>query len=607
MIKNIAKLLSQHKIITVIIIIILASGGYWVYQKTQSNSQEMRYVIAMVEKGTITLSVSGSGQVSVSNQVDIKSKASGDIIYVGAQNGQKVGAGALLVQLDARDAQKTVRDAEANLENARITLAKLKKPADALSILQAENALAQAQESKQDADNDLKKAYEDGFNTVANAFLDLPTIMAGLDDLLYDETLERSQQNVSWYANQVTRDYNTFVRATAYKDSVENAYRAARLQYNANFDLYKTASRSSNAATLESLILETYDTVKIIADTVKTTNNYIDFIQDFFEQRDINIPALVATHQSTLDTYTSKTNAHLTSLLSAKRTIDDAKQSIINADRSIAEKTESLAKLRAGADALDIRSAELTIQQRQNTLTDAREKLADYFIRAPFAGVVAHIDIKKGDTISANAMIATLITEQRIAEISLNEVDVARVKIDQKATLTFDAVPDSNLTGKVAEIDTIGTASQGIVSYIIKITFDTQDERVKPGMSVNAAIITDTKLNVLTVPNSAVKSQGDMRYVEIPNEQEVQTPLSRASSGITLLQAPRHQTVEVGISNAEFTEIISGLKEGDIVITNTLSRVNGNGANRSQQQSPAFRIPGLPSDGSSRGGAVMAH
>ncbi|MDD5433706.1 MAG: hypothetical protein PHE77_03610, partial [Candidatus Pacebacteria bacterium] len=61
-----------------------------------------------------------------------------------------------------------------------------------------------------------------------------------------------------------------------------------------------------------------------------------------------------------------------------------------------------------------------------------------------------------------------------MAEISLNEVDVAKVKIGQRAIITFDAIDELEITGKVEDVDTIGTVSQGVVSYNVKIIFDTQ-------------------------------------------------------------------------------------------------------------------------------------
>jgi hypothetical protein len=150
----------------------------------------------------------------------------------------------------------------------------------------------------------------------------------------------------------------------------------------------------------------------------------------------------------------------------------------------------------------------------------------------------------------------------------LNEVDVAKIKADQKATLTFDAIEGLTISGAVAEINTIGTVSQGVVSYTVKIGFDTQDDRIKPGMSVSAAIITNMKQDVLTIPNNAIKMQGTERYVEL-----FDTPLPTATDtqGVASSAAPRRQTVETGISNDTMTEIVSGLKEGEQIVTRTIT------------------------------------
>src|SRR6185503_5946600 len=109
-----------------------------------------------------------------------------------------------------------------------------------------------------------------------------------------------------------------------------------------------------------------------------------------------------------------------------------------------------------------------------------------YTVRAPFSGTIAKLSVDKGDQASSGTTVATIISKNQIADLSLNEVDAAKVTVGQKATLTFDAVEDLSIAGAVASVDTLGTVSQGVVSYVVKIQFTTQDERVKPGMSVNA-------------------------------------------------------------------------------------------------------------------------
>ena len=562
-------------------VIAIALLGYWAYGSFTSTADETRYVTTVAAKGTLVVSITGSGQVSASNQVDLKPKASGEVVFIGVQNSQEVRAGALIAQLDARDAQKTVRDAEANLESAKLSLEKLRKPADNLSILQTENTLARSKESKQKAEDDLKKAYDDAFNTVSNVFLDLPTIITGLQDLLFSNTTglgTNGQWNIDYYAN-ATYQYDT--KIDEYKLDASNKYSVARNAYDKNFQNYKSANRSSDTKTIESLIDETYETTKSIAEATKSSNNFIQFYKDVLTAHNLRPSTIADTHLSTLNTYTGKTNTHLLDLLDAKNTIKSDKDAIVNADRSIAENTESLEKLRAGTDALDLKSAELTVKQRENALLDAKEKLADYYIRAPFDGTIAKIDIKKSDSITSGTIAATLITKQKLAEISLNEVDAAKIKIGQKATLTFDAVEGLTIAGSVAEIDTVGTVTQGVVTYAVKIGFDTQDDRVKPGMSVSAAIVTDIKQDTLMVPNSAVKSRGEEHYVEI-----FDSPLaeSQSSQGAASANPPRQQTVEIGISNDTSTEIISGIKESDQVVTRTITSTS----QATTQQAPSL-------------------
>lgn len=541
--------------------------------------------------GTLIKSVSGSGQVLALNQVDLKSKAAGEVIYVGMAAGREVKEGDVLVRISDKEAQKTIRDAQISLESARLSLEKLKEPVDALSLLQQENSLAQARESKQKAQDDLGRAYEDGFNQVANAFLDLPTVMTGLNDLLYDANSVVLQSNINYlnYYCDAAKNFNG--KADLYRADAAKNYQAAREEYDKNFQNYKSMTRSSDRAAVESLISETYDTAKAAAESVKSANNLIQLYKDELTKRNLTPQPFADTHLTSLNGYTTKTNSLLTSLLSVKNAIQTDKEAIIGADRTIREREESLAKLKAGTDARDIRAQELAISQKVNALADAREKLADYTIAAPFDGVVASVSVKEGDTLSSGGTVATVITEQKIAEVSLNEVDTAKVETGQKATITFDAVDGLSLTGTVTEVDTIGTASQGVVTYNAQIAFDAQDERVKPGMSVSASIIAESRQNVLLVPNTAVKSQGDGSYVEVIDRQSEATGGGSASGA---QETPRQVAVEVGLANDDYTEITGGLSAGDEVVVRTVNSSASAQKNGSSQRSggpDTFRMP----------------
>ena len=114
----------------------------------------------------------------------------------------------------------------------------------------------------------------------------------------------------------------------------------------------------------------------------------------------------------------------------------------------------------------------------------------------------------------------------------------------------------------------IGTVSSGVVNYNVKISFDTSDERIKPGMTVSADITTETKENVLLVPGGAVKTLNNESFVQVFNPEIY---LASGSQGIASGRTPEQKKVVVGASDDTNVEILSGLQEGEQIVTRTIS------------------------------------
>ncbi|MDB4992037.1 MAG: family efflux transporter subunit, HlyD family secretion protein, partial [Parcubacteria group bacterium] len=196
----------------------------------------------------------------------------------------------------------------------------------------------------------------------------------------------------------------------------------------------------------------------------------------------------------------------------------------------------------------------------------------DHFVIAPFDGVIAQVSGNVGSQASGSTGIATLITTQELADITLNEVDVASVKVGQTADLTFDAITGLSITGTVAEVDGIGTVSSGVVSYAVKIALGTQDARVKPGMTVNADIQTANATGVIVIPSSAIKTANGRSFVQIfdPALPSPANPQA-AAAGITSTQTPKRVSVQTGITDGTKTEITSGLTPGQQILVRTIT------------------------------------
>lgn len=589
----------KHKLLSTIGLIAIAVGGYYGYQAMFGSTGETKYVLSRASIGELKTTIVGTGQVSASNQIDLKAKASGSIVRVNAYVGQEMKAGQIIAQIDNRDVA-------ISLESARLSLQKLTKPVDAETLTQAQNSLEDAQQSKIKAEVALAKAYEDGLTSVSSSFVDLPTIILGMNELFYTKDGFLSDTNISTLPSTAQLYRNS---AGTLFDIVQNDYKALQSEY-------RLTARSNSTSTTDTLILKTYTLVSKLSEALKNTGLAVEFIRNSANSQ---TSAEATSALNDINGWISKNNTALNSLLSAKTSIENSRNDISTAVRNIKEKTESLTKTAQGTDALDIRSQQLSVAQKEL-------EYDKYNIRAPFDGILAKLNVRVGDSTSDS--VGIFITKQKVAEITLNEVDIANIQIGQTVLLTFDAVEDVTATGTVASVDLVGTVSQGVVSYTTQIAFDTTDERIKPGMSVSATIITKNKPNALLVPTSAIKNKNGEKYVETATMPAMPTRENKefASStrnvdsssttdnirargtfpmiqgnqnGVSLPTPPTERIVTLGESNDTSVEILSGLTEGEFVVTRTIM----NATSTKSTANSLFSVPRTGGASGATGGA----
>jgi multidrug efflux pump subunit AcrA (membrane-fusion protein) len=202
---------------------------------------------------------------------------------------------------------------------------------------------------------------------------------------------------------------------------------------------------------------------------------------------------------------------------------------------------------------------------------------SDLSVKATASGIVYALNIEVGDAVAASSggsssgtsgsggqggtttasttssAPVVLAPEQPLAvHLTVNEVDLPTLKIGQRADIAFDALPTLTATGKVYDIAKTGTNSSGVVTFDVWLSLDVADAGLRSGMSSAATIVTNVVKDALLVPNGAVKSDGNGGYyVQILD-----------ASG-----APQKVVVETGEANATQTQILSGISEGDKVVT----------------------------------------
>lgn len=547
--------IENHKIVSTIVVLIIALGGYYGYKKMTDTSAETRYVLGLVQKTTVVASVSASGQVSSYDKIDVKPKVGGDITWVGVKAGDTVYSGQAIAQIDDTTANQAIADAEQSLLQAKLQLQK--------DTAQAPIDYQKMQEALDESKSNLKTAYNDTYNSLSNAYIDLPSVVTGMQNTLYgyDLSPSKSDWNVTVFKNNASYS-NTSI--STFADIAEKNYKTARTQYDQSVIDYKTLTRYSNNEDLEKFLTESINSTTAIAQSLQSELNLLDAVVDDAQTHNFSVNPSINSMRTNVRSYLSTTNGDLSSLLNQQNSLDSAKKAIRDNQRNIDIYMIGNA---SGNKPISLQSSEYSITDQERRLQQLKDGLSNYVIVAPFSGSVAVLNVNRGDTVSSGTAVTTLITAQKIAGLSLNEVDVAKINVGDKVTLTFDAVEGLTLTGKVVEIDSVGTVSQGVVSYTVNIGFDSQDTRIKPGMTANASIQTDIKQDVLAVPSSAVKTQGGTSFVQVFNP-----PLQNTggSQGVISAVAPQQVQVELGISDDSSVEILSGLKEGDQIVTRTI-------------------------------------
>ncbi len=686
--KKILNWLKKHRIAAIIAIAVVAGGAYY-YQSSGSKSADPTYITTPSAKGTIIVSISGSGQVSAENQVELKSQVNGNIIEIKAKNGQAVKTGDIIAEIDKTDlrnqlkqaqtsvaiasanlneklagltkdelsiAKKSLESSKLSLQNAQIALDNAKKTSQIslekarlqyessktayeLAQKQYQTSLATNENTSQSTSQSLKNAYDNAKPGLNSALVALRTALNFADSVI----------GIDKPMTAAYKDYLGALNAQSVIDA-RNSYYSAKnslLMFENDFNRFSSSMANDEVDTLLISARKALEDMKslehniyILLNNSVASKNFpqatLDSYKSSASSQESAMVSAISSNQSSAQSIASaklsssssgislesSTNSAQATLESAKNSYEQAKQtyeqSKLDNNKSVQSAEADLKAKRISYDSaqadynskvapprsVDIASLQAQVSQALNTLGEAEDNLKYATIKSPIDGIIAKMNVSIGDAISDTVSIATLVTEQKIAEVSLNEVDAAKVKPGQKATLTFNAIEGLSISGTVADIDMLGTVSQNVVTYSARIALDTQDSRVKPEMSVNADIITDLKADILLVPSSAIKTSGSRQYVEVLDNLSEEQKAAAQDQGIVMSSSPRTAYIETGLANDSETEVTSGLSENEQVVVETIAQSSSSAAANSQQQSGLQLFGGGNRGGGGSAGAI---
>ncbi len=207
-------------------------------------------------------------------------------------------------------------------------------------------------------------------------------------------------------------------------------------------------------------------------------------------------------------------------------------------------------------------AATLSVDTAKLSLQSIMDMLDNYEITAPISGTVIDKEYKVGDNIEATSYSPlAVIYDMSYLTFTLNidELDVNKLAVGQTVRITSDAIPDQEFTGVVDKVSINGTTMSGVTTYPVTVLVD-ESGSLLPGMNVSADILISQIANVLTIPVDAV-SRGNTVQV-LPADGYDKDGNVDASKLQTV-------AVELGESDADYIEVLSGLNEGDIVVVST--------------------------------------
>ncbi|MGE5481499.1 MAG: efflux RND transporter periplasmic adaptor subunit [Bacteroidota bacterium] len=483
--------------ISLVLLAVVALGGWYTWSRKQAAraaATGAMYKETTVVRGDISQTISASGTVEYSDQVNVHPLVSGKVKTLCVKVGDRVQKGQLLLTLDETEAR-------ANLEKARKALAA------------ARSTLAKARLNRQIAPAQLQAQVESARASVRSAEAELKTLKTGTKQ----EEIDKQRAAVN--------------QAKINRDSAEAAYKRAK-------DLYGAGALSR---------------------------------QDFESAEATYLTAVEAQRSAEreLDLLTAPPDAD--ELAAAEARVSEAKASLRLAEASLA--TANLND--------EVASAESDLADKEAALSEAQQDLASTRVVAPISGIVIELslkynsttsDLKVGDTISPETgLIAIANPSSAEVSVSVDEADVAGVRVGQSVVVTADAFDGKEFEGRVTSIAPAGTTTDNVVTFTVTVSGPAL-ATLKAGMTADADIIVARRQQVLIVPREAIVERRGRTMVRV-----------------AAIGDGQFKRVEVGLEDETNVEILSGLSPGDTVLVSTDngydSKDNGGnsgGSNRSQ-------------------------
>lgn len=248
----------------------------------------------------------------------------------------------------------------------------------------------------------------------------------------------------------------------------------------------------------------------------------------------------------------ARVNQNLAAVEKARADLQYA-QTAFGRDQSLLEKA-LVSQQQVDQSETSLKVAQALLKQAEANLDYARVQLSYTTIQSPISGVIASVSTQEGEAVSASLSAPTFVSiidlTRLEVQVFVDETDIGKIQIGQEARFTVDTYADSDFRGAVTAIYPKAVIQDNVVNYVVTLTItDFQEKTLRPEMTTNVTIRLETRMNVLAVPTIAILREQGERYVTVMDD-------GRTSQ----------RKVKTGWKDNGFTEVISGLEEGETIL-----------------------------------------
>jgi RND family efflux transporter MFP subunit len=504
--------------IGIVVLIILILGSYFAFfRKTNEH-----YSLAKVVRGNVVQEVSETGTVKMGDEINFSFKTAGKINKMYVSVGDEVESGDSLASLDTSQLSLQLKESQAALAVAQAQLNKLLAGATPQEIKIAETDVANAQISLNEAWENLNQAYQDALNTLQDSNLKLYNAFTAVTSIQRTYFYSTDQESIIVGDN---------------KTKMEDAVNSAKAKLDLAINNPTNENIDQAIPQMKKSLNTAYISLGIIRENCETPT---------YQNR------VSSTDKTSLDTQRANVNTAMTNVTTAEQKISSMKLAQQAAQGVLNKAQDELANLKAPAQQEDIDLYESQVKQAEAQVNVLNVQIRDATIVSPTAGQITAINKRAGEIVQpAEAVISFLPKTQFQIEVDIYEEDIVKVRVGNPVDIKLTAFPDRVLPGKVISIDPAEKMVEGIVYYEVTIDFDNSPPpELKPGMTADITIKTDSRENVLTIPSQALEKKDGKNIVRVLQSGAVQ-----------------ERTVETGLKGEDnMVEIISGLSQGEEVI-----------------------------------------